>query len=227
MRIFILHYSKLTERKQHILDQLQKYNILDYEFVERYDKETLIESDLLKIDKCLPLSVVSLLFKHFYAWREIKEKYNEGLVLEDDVIFCDDFINILNKYLMQIPRDYDMVFLGDGDGSWHIPQNDLIPYKLIYEKDVYPTSWGGAGVMRGTDAILVSKKCAEQMCRFIDAETSIYLPVDWFINKAALLNKFKVYWAEPTIISTGSVTKGSVTKIFNSSIDFVHVTRYP
>ena len=34
IKIFVIHYSKLVERKKHILEQLQKYNITDFEFIE-------------------------------------------------------------------------------------------------------------------------------------------------------------------------------------------------
>ena len=39
MKIFVLHYSKLVDRKKHILEQFKKQNITDYEFIEKYDKD--------------------------------------------------------------------------------------------------------------------------------------------------------------------------------------------
>jgi len=32
----------------------------------------------------------------------------------------------------------------------------------------------------------------------------IKLPIDWWLNVAARYNNFKVYWAEPTIVTQGT-----------------------
>ena len=41
MKVFVVHYSKLTERKQHMLNQFEQQGIKDYEFVEKFNKEEL------------------------------------------------------------------------------------------------------------------------------------------------------------------------------------------
>ena len=38
-KIYICHYKKLSERKKSILDQLNYFNMINYEFVENYDKD--------------------------------------------------------------------------------------------------------------------------------------------------------------------------------------------
>jgi len=43
MKIFVIHYTKLTKRKPHIIRQFNTYNITNYEFVEVFDKENLIK----------------------------------------------------------------------------------------------------------------------------------------------------------------------------------------
>ena len=35
MKIFVLHYSKLVDRKKHILEQFNKQGIVDYQFIEK------------------------------------------------------------------------------------------------------------------------------------------------------------------------------------------------
>ena len=34
MKIFVIHYAKLVERKQHIISQFERNNFTDYEFIE-------------------------------------------------------------------------------------------------------------------------------------------------------------------------------------------------
>lgn len=43
MKIFVIHYKKLINRKEHILNIFKEYNIVDYEFIEiemKYLKRT-------------------------------------------------------------------------------------------------------------------------------------------------------------------------------------------
>ena len=45
MKVFIAHYSKLVNRKKHIVEQLNKNSITDYEFIEQFDKDEISEED--------------------------------------------------------------------------------------------------------------------------------------------------------------------------------------
>ena len=206
MKIFVLHYSKLVERKKHILEQFQKQNITNYEFIENFDKYEITDSESSIFDKTYKKSTISLHLKHFYVYKIIAEQYENALIFEDDVILCDNFMEKLNNYLTQLPPDYDMLFIGDGC-NLHIENHKLIPNQNIYEKCLYPTSWGGDGASRCCDSYIISKKCAKILCEYIyNSGTKINIPVDWWLNIAARNNNFKVYWAEPTIASQGSLT---------------------
>jgi GR25 family glycosyltransferase involved in LPS biosynthesis len=212
MKIFVLHYSKLVDRKKHILEQFKKQNITDYEFIEKYDKEDLQDCDILLFDTCVKKSMMSLMNKHFYVYKLIAENYENALILEDDVILHHNFTNILNKYIIQLPEDYDMLFIGDGC-NLHIENNKLISNQNIYEKCLYPTRWGGDGASRCSDSYIISKKCANKLCEYINNLTcKINLPSDWWLNVAARNNNLKVYWSEPTI-----VTQGTQNGLFKSS----------
>jgi glycosyl transferase family 25 len=216
MKIFILHYSKLVDRKKHILEQFQKQNITDYEFIEKYDIEDLQHCDTVLFDtSSYKKSMISLMNKNFYAYKLISENYDHALLFEDDVILCDNFTDILNNYMSQLPENYDMFFIGDGC-ELHIEKNKLIPNQNIYEKCLYPTRWGGDGASRCSDSYIISKKCANKLCEYLNnlnnLNNKINLPIDWWLNVAARDNNFKVYWAEPTII-----TQGTQKGLFKSS----------
>jgi GR25 family glycosyltransferase involved in LPS biosynthesis len=140
MKIFVVHYKKLIDRKDFIINQFKKYNITDYEFIE-IDRDELEGYDL-SIFENIPNSYMAIGLSHIYAYNKIKDNYDEALIFEDDVIFCDNFINIFNYYLTQLPKDYDMVFLGSCC-NLKIQEHNLIPNKHIYEKSLEPTEWGG------------------------------------------------------------------------------------
>jgi len=211
MRIFVVHYKKLVERKDHILKHFKKYNITDYEFIE-IDRDELQDKNISMFQENYCKAQIAISLSHFHAFREINEKYDNGLILEDDAILSEDFLNIFNKYLTQLPESYDLLFIGNGC-NLHIEKSRLLDGKYIYEKCLYPTSWGGDGAGRCTDSYLVNKKCAKKMCEYIDSLSyKINTPVDWWINIAARDNIFEVYWAEPTI-----VTQGTQNGLFPSS----------
>ena len=143
MKIFVLHYSKLTERKQHMIEQFNKQNITEYEFIECYNKEELTEIEKQLFDtNYVKNAMISLTHKHFYAYRRIANEFDEALILEDDVILSDNFATILQDYFQQLPKDYDMLFIGDGC-NLHIEPKRIIPNVNVYEKCLYPTKWGG------------------------------------------------------------------------------------
>jgi GR25 family glycosyltransferase involved in LPS biosynthesis len=208
MKIFVLHYTKLTDRKKHIILQFEKHNIIDYEFIEKYDKDEINDIYNLKFEK-IKLGSASLILKHHYVYKQIVEcgnndNDNDFLILEDDVILTDNFMTILNQYMTQLPKDYDMLFIGDGC-NLHIEKDKIMPNKFIYEKCLYPTKWGGDGATRCTDSYVISKKCALTLCNYINnLNYKINLPIDWWLNVAARDNNLKIYWAEPTIVKQGS-----------------------
>jgi len=212
IKIFILHYSKLTERKINILKQFEKNNITNYEFVELYDKDSLTDSDKKLFEENFKLSMLSLMLKHFWVYKEISEKYDYALILEDDAILSNNFSEKLDLYMRQLPEDYDMFFIGDGC-NFHIESHRIVNNKYIYEKCLYPTGWGGDGATRCSDSYIISKKCANKLCEYLNnLNYKINLNSDWWLNIAARDNNLKVFWAEPTI-----VTQGTENGMFTSS----------
>jgi glycosyl transferase family 25 len=156
-------------------------------------------------------SQIAISLSHFYAYKQISDKYECALIFEDDVVLSDNFIDKLNNYMSQLPENFDMLFIGDGC-NLHIENDKLIPNKNIYEKCLYPTSWGGDGASRCCDSYIISKNCANKLCEYIKKSNKINLPIDWWLNVASRDNIFKVYWAEPTI-----VTQGTQNGLFTSS----------
>jgi len=202
MKIYVLHYTKLEERKPHMIDELQKQKLTKYEFIEVYDKEDLTEADKALFDPKLKLTAVSLNLKHFHAYRQIAAG-GPALIFEDDVILSDSFTAKITDYVAELPEDYDLLFIGDGC-NLHMDPRQITPEKRIYEKTLHPTVWGGNGASRSTDSYLVSQKCAQKLCEYVERPHKINATIGWWLNEAARHYKLKVYWAEPTIVTQGS-----------------------
>ena len=112
MKIYVLHYSKLTDRKSHILSQFKKHGIQEFEIIERFDKDEITDEQCTLFDPNYVTNKraqLSLHLKHLYVYeRIITEDIEEALVLEDDVILSDNFIHKLTEYMTQLPKNYDM-----------------------------------------------------------------------------------------------------------------------
>ena len=208
MKIFVVHYAKLVERRQNMVKQLL-INDLEAEFVTQYDKDKLSNIDKNKFTSKCSSPAISLALKHLFCYREITDKYKYALVLEDDAIFDNKFKEKLDNYMSQLPDDWDMLFIGDGC-NLHIPYNIVKNSNTnVFKKCLEPTFWGGNGATRCTDSYLISKKCASKIIEYIDVITidnPIDNAIDWWLNDICRKYGFNVYWAEPTIVSQGSET---------------------
>jgi GR25 family glycosyltransferase involved in LPS biosynthesis len=203
MHIFVIHYSKLTERKQHIITQFAKRNITDYEFVE-IDRDELDRENTSMFEPDYNPAQIAISLSHFYAYTQIAEKYECGLILEDDVILTEHFVYTLDSYMTYLPDEYDMLFIGNGC-NLHILPGKIRPGKYVYEKSHEPTRWGGLGATRCADSYVVSNACARKMQSYIANITQkINLPIDWLLNTMLRDTDSKVYWAEPTIVKQGT-----------------------
>ena len=205
MKVFVVHYKKLEERKKNILEQFKKNNITDFEFIE-IDRDELQDIDKSYFSVHYPAREIAITSSHFKAYKEIAEKYDQALILEDDAIMDEKFSETFEKYLHELPKTFDQLYIGEGCGL-HIPPELIKPNTHIYLKGLYPTSWGGQGSSRCVDSYLVNKKCAKKLCEYINKKKyKINIPIDFWINFANIENKFEVYWAERTIVKQGSET---------------------
>jgi GR25 family glycosyltransferase involved in LPS biosynthesis len=206
MKIFVIHYKKLIDRKEFMLKQFEKYNLTDFEFieidrdeVENYDL-TIFKEDFKKIHK----SQMAITLSHIFAYKEILDKYENALIFEDDAILCENFIEIYNYYLTQLPENYDMLFIGNGS-FLHIKKELLVPNKNIYLKSVEIEDWAPMGAAKCTESYLVSKKCAKKLLESIEKiKNKVNLPIDWWLTYLLKENNLIVYWAEPTIVKQGT-----------------------
>lgn len=205
MKVFVVHYKKLLERKVNILEQLKKNNITDYEFIE-IDRDEIQNYDISIFNDGYSNSQIAISLSHFYAYREIAEKHNYALILEDDVILSDNFMEKLHKYMEQLPNKYDMLFLGDGC-NLHIDKKKIKTKQLVYHKSNEPNI--GYGATRCTDSYIVSKKCCIKIVEYIKnirkyMPVKLNIPIDWFLNVVAYQLELNIFWAEPTIATQGT-----------------------
>lgn len=198
-KIYICHWDKLKDRKEYIINHLNKKGIHDFEFIETYNKENW---DIEKIKKEYPVifnsfannafgitdillkySEISLVLKHCQIIKDVVDKkYKSVLIFEDDALLHNDFINQFNFYKLQLPNDWDLAWVGSCC-NLHAPYQDG---KNVYEMDG----------TRCTHAYAVSYEGA---CKIVSILESVNDAADWFLNRVIRQLKLKNYWFEPPL----------------------------
>ena len=202
-KIYIIHYKKLVERKEVLIRSLNKLS-LPFEFIDKYDRDNLKEIDLVNFTKDKDNIHKSIFLSHIEAYKKsIYENDDMSLILEDDSIPNDVFTENYEKYLKQLPHDFDLFFISPGKNNFHIPFYLRNPFKFVHKKRNVETKWGGHGASRCADAYFISKKCSMKLYEeFNNPKLKVDTSIDWWMNLMIDKYKLNVYWAEPTIIET-------------------------
>ena len=183
IKIFVLHYTHLPERKASILRQFQEQGITNFEFIEHYDTECLIPAQLEKFEETLSFSEISLFLKHMYAYQQIASHYKEALILEDNVILAKNFLQTLDGYRQELSPDYHLLFLNNGEDQG----------QTLYERDV---EQGITNKTNKTNMYMINKACARRFTsHFAVVQETPACQIDHWMNETARLLRPRVFWA--------------------------------
>ena len=191
--IYICHWKKLTERKSNLVAHLSEIGIKKYQWVEKYDKDSWNIEEIQKeyplifdnnpLGRKLKWSEISLTLKHSWIIKDSFEKgYDDVLVFEDDVILHPNFIEYFNLFKTQIPKDWDIVWIGSCC-NLHAPCTEG---KYFYKAD-------GS---RCTHTFMLSKSCVNKI---VNEVSNINDGSDFYYN--FLIKKYNLnnYWMEPVL----------------------------
>jgi glycosyl transferase family 25 len=119
-KIYYLNLERRPDRNKECIDELNKYGII----AERFNAIDAKEKNLVPWMGCL-LSNLEII-------KEAKSKgFKNILILEDDVVFNDNFEVELKEYIIQIPKNWDMLYLS-GNHNEHSGYNvDKISKNII------------------------------------------------------------------------------------------------
>lgn len=218
-KIYIVHYTKLEERKKNILEVLDKLSI-PYEFIEEYDQEDLEfvkenyynqnqEEYYNKIEiynttrygapkfRLLSDAEISCTIKHILAIKKLSEECNVGLILEDDAIpYGVDFIKEANLSVLEAPENWGAIFIGNGCGYDFISQHSKSKISEKLFKVPHPaTNCAEAYIMNKDSA----KKVFDNMIPFQQIS-------DWELACCYWKQNIDVYWHLPSLIYQGSIS---------------------
>ena len=115
-KIFIINLKRRNDRKKSMEQKLLKENIINYEFIEAIDGcdiEIKKEYEQLKLDdktKIINSGHYACLLSHIKVIELAKKNlYKNIMILEDDVMFEPNFMNIIKK--IRLPK-FNLIYLG-------------------------------------------------------------------------------------------------------------------
>ena len=231
-KIYICHYSPLKERHSHMIEQCKKYKLEEkLHFISDHDREKISKENLQLFNtNKLKLCEISLFLKHIQSMKEILKGNNSyGIVMEDDVIFKENFVDNYEKIMKIIPENFDILYTGffpflneykNRTGIEHPTKNSnnkVGEFYCMNNISVFP--WTGNN--KGTDFYIISKEGCAKFLAFIEKckknNIQFELPIDHFMGQF-FYNNGNVYWSNQEITLHGSTCYATQNGIFKNSM---------
>lgn len=187
-KVFVVHYKQLIDRKEYMINYFKENNVLNYEFRDYYQREEVTDETLCKYSNTNQLSITQkcIAIEHIEIFKEIIKCGNNDdwyLILEDDAIFCDDFVNMFNKYMENKPEDAEYL--------------DLSDYFTINTEEL----WYKHNATRTMCGYVIKKTTCEKILSTIIPLT---IPIDHELNRQINLHSINMYWSGKSLIHHGS-----------------------
>ena len=219
---FVIHYTPLADRREHLERQLARHRISDAEWItekdiahcdlaavydasaERFQCRMKTSFSDLKYGEYRPLkrSEIEVTVQHIEAYRRIlARRIPHAVILEDDVVLERGFLRRLGRYARQLPEDYDVLYFGEGRGFLHVERSvgdkllGVLRRRNVFRRENYQS--------RYADSYLISQRA---VARIVPEMATFQFPIDWEMNYLQTMLRMKVYWAEPTLSHQGSAS---------------------
>jgi glycosyl transferase family 25 len=223
-KTYVVHYTRLIERRQK-LDGFLRNNNIPVEYILQYDKDDLTPAlideyylfdadeyaarvDATYKEKTSPFrpmtrAEISCTIKHYHAIKSVGDNCEDyGFVIEDDVIFPDNFVELFNSYLERTPDDWDAIFMGSCC-DLAVSEKGRCPDDQVAFLKSHPASKCGDAYLLRAD---LARKITKTMKPFVVIS-------DWELACQLYRHNAKVYWWEPALIY-----QGSETGLFNTTL---------
>jgi glycosyl transferase family 25 len=197
VKIYVIHAGNLPERKVHIDNQLKNLN-LSSDFILSWDAPS-IDSQVKRewrIAETLSPPQQSCALKHVEALSRISEKPEDSwhLVLEDDVVLSEEFVDALNTTMVEARSfgEIAVVFLGSG-GNFYTPRSRRTAGTHLYR----------AGKGRLADSYMLKPNPARLRLEKIK-QIGITKPIDNLYDDIDKELGIEILWYEDPVVEQGS-----------------------
>ena len=138
---------------------------------------------------------------HIQIWKDIIEKeYPHALIMEDDPIFCDGFIEKYEKVIGQAPENFDLLYVGGRFEEYYMTKSCEHVSELIVKHKVPP--WVPLDHDRGAFCYVVSHGLAKLITGYFlhfEKWDRLFPAIDHFILRVALRHGRDILSAQPML----------------------------
>lgn len=115
-KVYCINLKRRPDRLQHFIEQVNKYDLGNFEVFEAVDGNELTETHpFLRKGELGHLNTTIKILEN-----SIKNNYQNVLLIEDDCVFNSN-INQIDTYFSYLPSDWDMLYFG-GNHNIHVSQ---------------------------------------------------------------------------------------------------------
>ena len=189
MPIYVIHLEDNKPRWDLLIKQniehlnIIKFPAIDGKTLQKEQIKNIIDNDSYLYNNFEKnRGEIGCAMSHVTLWNKIKDEI--FIIIEDDIIFSNDFYPKLNVYLKNAPKDWDIIYLG-GSNIKGYKVNDFF---------IKPYTKGRENL--GTYAMLINKTGRNKLLE-------ICLPIKKSIDhhlKKYFNNYLKVYYVNPPLI---------------------------
>jgi len=118
-KIYIINLEKDKDRFYNSIRQLRNYQLNNFEFINAINGNNLTNDEFKSYTSDIGYyitspSMVGCGMSHIKIWEEIIQNNIEfSLILEDDFIFKENFLNDFNELIKNVPDNFDLLFLNE------------------------------------------------------------------------------------------------------------------
>ncbi len=193
MKYYLIHGVD-TSREKFMRDQMYAFGIEeeDVTWINHPNKDEPMPNGICT-NPDLQLGAVSCTYKHYLALKDIVEKNLElAVIMEDNIGFFSIVPYCLEKYIQDLPQDWDILFDSNICSLKYI-EGPIFPNISVYKKsnDVTEQCHGGS---RGANFIVVNRRSAKVL---YDNFLPFFHPSDFHYNNLLRTLNLNSYWTEP------------------------------
>ena len=140
--IFIINMRKDAKRREHISNELEKYNIQHYKFFEAVDGKLLMkETDSLELlNSPMNPGQIGCYMSHLQIYEKIVSDNLSGAVIFEDDITTTPWTPEIPNFLKQLPRGWDIVWIGNSRALYPRNTCSIIPNPKYAQEGVQQVS---------------------------------------------------------------------------------------
>lgn len=211
--ILVLNLLRNVEKKELLKQQFEKLSINNYVFFPALDANYISNDIAVKIGagygfgRLLSKTEIAILMSHINMLSYAKTTGIENIIiLEDDVILCEDFINRVTSILNKLPENWEYVYL-----SGH---SDYVKLPIVENEQIISSPQ-----MIGAFSYMTNIRAYQKIINFCLSFMTTY---DDLIMQMVMLKKLNSYTVLPFLSyirdyyseNGNSITKNHPSKIY-------------